>query len=146
MTKRQQIMDAVKARMETISIGNNYSSNLGERIFVWRLSNLADTELPAIVIRDVSNSAVENATIGMFRWALGIELQIICSDGSTTADQLRAMIQDVYTAIGTDTVWSALANLTTQPSDEMQIVQEDRIIGGATIRFNIEYDSALWAL
>lgn len=144
-SKRQQIISALDTRLKTIKTIAGYQTNLGNNVFEWNNKPLAANEMPGLIYRDVSNSRQEGA-IGKFRWGLNVEIEIMTS-GSTAAADVRKMLADVYKAIGTDVYFSALAVTTEQPeSDEMQIVKEDKKIGGALIKLSIIYDAAKWEM
>jgi len=143
-TKRQQIMDAVKTRLQGITVANGYDFNLGSHVFEWRTTTLNDNEIPGIVFRDVQNVKIEGGPVAYFRWGLNIEIDIITQGGTSIAD-IRKMLGDVYKAIGTDHSWGGLAILTEQPNnDEIQSEQQERKITGVSIRLQIIYDSPLW--
>ena len=143
--KRQQIVDAIKTRLQGILIANGYATNLGNNIFEWRVTNLNSAEFPACVYRDVSN-AKQDGAIGSFRWALNIEIQLV-TDGETSAAEIRKLIADVYKAIGTDVRWGGLAVTTEQPeSDEMDVEQHEKKQAGALIKLSIIYDANMWEM
>ncbi len=144
MSKRQQIIDAIKTRLQTIKIANGYSTNIGNNVFEWKHSPVSAEKASGLVFRDVSNT-IEIGVLGRFRWKLGIEIEIITAGGTASAD-IRKMIADVYKAINADIFWNGLALNTEQPEDEMQIIQEEKTIAGVLIRFSILYDVPAWEM
>lgn len=142
-SKRQQIVNAVGLRLAGILIGSGYKTDLGNNVFLWRPTLLEDSELPGVNYRDISATQLDTGTIGAFRWALDIEMQVITA-GSTSVQAMREIINDIYTAIGTDRSWGDLALSTEQLSDDITIDQQDRLITGATIKMTIIYDAPLW--
>jgi len=143
-TKRQQIIDAVRTRLQSITVTNGYDFNLGNHVLEWRTTMLNDNEMPGIVFRDIQNIKVERGPVAYFRWGLNIEINIITQGGTSITD-IRKMLGDVYKAIGTDVRWGGLAILTEQPNnDEIQSEQQERKITGVSIRLQIIYDSPLW--
>lgn len=143
-SKRQQILSAIDTRLKTIKTINGYETNLGNKIYAWKATPLDDVDLPAAEYRDIANDHFKPAPIGSFRWALTIEIGVITASGTTTISDIRKMIGDVYKAIGTDITWSTLAQWTEQPSDKVEIEQQEKTIGGAKIVFQIIYDAAKW--
>lgn len=141
---RQQIMTAMDTRLKTILVANGYETNLGQKVYAWKATPLDDVDLPALEYRDIANDRLEGGPIGKFRWALTIEIGIVAASASTTIADVRKMLNDVYKAMGTDETWSTLAQWTEQPSDKVEIEQQDKIIGGAKILFNIVYDAPKW--
>lgn len=145
MSKRQQIVDAIKTRLQGILTVNGYNSNLGSNVFEWRTQTISASSLPALAFRDISANRVEDGPIGIFRWSLNMELEIVAESGSSTPAEIRKMIADAYKVIGVDPKWGDLAQFTAQPeSDEMQFEQSEKIIGGASIKFSIVYDTPKW--
>lgn len=145
MSQRQNIVNALKSRLQSIMVAGGYSSNLGSNVYEWRVKPLENANMPAIVFRDVRNSRVDGA-IGRFTWALSSEIQIITS-GSTAASDIRGMIADVYKAIGTDDKWGGLAITTEQPdSDEIDIEHTEKVYAGALIRLSILYATSKWEM
>ena len=143
--KRQQLIDALDARLKIIKTANGYLTNLGNNVFEWRVTNLNSIEFPACIYRDVSNTKQDGA-IGSFRWALNIEIQLV-TDGETSAAEVRKLIADVYKAIGTDITWGGLAVTTEQPdSDEMDVEQHEKKQAGALIKLSIIYDANMWEI
>ena len=73
-----------------------------------------------------------------------LEIEVKTKSGSTTAEQVREMIEDVYKAIAQDDTWDGLAIDTNPVSEEIEIGQNDKISGQATITVEIEYRTAKW--
>lgn len=145
-TIRQQIIDAIQTRFEGITVVNGYNSDMGLHISQWKATPLNADDFPALEYRDIACNRVDGAPIGFFRWALNMEIEIVTASGATTITDVREMLADVYKAIGTDETWGALAQWTEQPSDAVIIEQQDKIIGGAKILFNIVYDAPKWGM
>ena len=141
--KRQQIMDAVKSRLQTITTVNGYNTNLGNNVYEWKETAFAENEMPGIDYHD-SRCERFDGVLNRFRWRLNVELEIATQDATAVSD-VRKMIADVYKAIGTDDTWGGLAITTGQPeSDEMRVMKEERFIAGALIGMFIIYETSLW--
>jgi hypothetical protein len=153
---RQDIMDAVKTRMQGILIASNYHTNIGSNVITGRPRLIGPdgsigsavveaSELPCVLVRDPLDE-ISNITVGgKQQHQLNVEFEIRCEGGSDTDEDIRQAIADVYAAIGTDTRWSNLATNTTPVSDESTILQGDKIIGAALIRINIAFITGPWA-
>lgn len=141
---RQQIMTALDTRMKAILTAGGYETDLGTSVFEWRTENLDDSQLPALVWRDiaagVSDQADDGAAMGSHAHALTVEIEIITS-GSTAPAAVRKMIADVYKAIGVDDTWGGLALATAPREDETEHDQAEKKIAGATIRAVIIYET-----
>jgi hypothetical protein len=143
---RQKIFDLVIARFRGILTTGGYETNLGQQVFGWRdLVNkpLMETELPAINLRDVK-CTIDPQTAGIWHHQLEIEADIIASSGTTTAQDVRKMLADVYKSIGVDRFWTDGGGIrrafNTEPkTDEIAVEQESKVVGGARINFVIHY-------
>jgi hypothetical protein len=144
MTVRQQIVDAVVARLATILRDGGYNSDLGMNVFEWRDKPLKQADLPAVIVRDARNEPSSEAVLGTFGWALTIELDVLVAAGTVTAAQMRDILADIYAAIGTDYTWGSLVSITSQPTDEMRLTVEDHILSGAAVSFTVNYSVPRW--
>ena len=137
-SKRQQIIDAIQTRLETILLTGGYKTNLGNNIFVWKTDTIQDSELPCILWRDKSET-IERITIGADLHSLQIEAEIITS-GADAIDKVREMIADVIQAVGTDLTWGTIAEDTLPISNEdIQIEQKEKTIAGAKVSFVVQF-------
>ena len=57
---------------------------------------------------------------------------------------MALLIADLQKAIGVDTTWGGLATRTNPISSSLVVDQEDKIIGGATVTFTIDYVTKKW--
>jgi hypothetical protein len=143
---RQKIVDLVLTRFKGILVSGGYETNLGQQVFGWRdTANkpFAETELPAINIRDVRDT-IQPQTAQIWHHQLEVQADIIAASGVTTAQDIRKMLADVYKAIGVDRFWTDGGGIkrafNTEPkTDESALEQENKIIGGARINFVIHY-------
>jgi hypothetical protein len=140
---RQQLIDKIDARFKTITTANGYKTNIGSHVYDWLGRELDDSELDALIYRDVL-SEIEVGTIHEYSNQLRLEIEVKTKLASSTAKQVRKMIEDVYKAIGVDDRWSGLA-IDTQPVSEMiDLQQYEEIMGSAMIVVAIEYDTDKW--
>lgn len=137
---RQRIMDALKARLETILIAGGYKTDAGKNVFAWRKFGIPDTELPALVYQDTDHTQDQGA-IDLVDNFLEVTVEAIAIKGATSEDQIREMLADVITAIGTDETWGGLAFDTSQPSTPMDAEQMEKKLFGSRITFTIEYNT-----
>ncbi|MBT9171352.1 MAG: hypothetical protein DDT18_01726 [Actinobacteria bacterium] len=138
---RQQIMDRVRARLQSITVANGFGFNLGANVFEWQVTPLQEVRLPAIVYRDVENSI---ELIEAHRNRLGIEIEIMTRGGDTPIADMRRMIADVHRAIGTDIQWGTLALNTYPQGDRISREIETQNIVGAVINIVIEFRTREW--
>lgn len=149
--RRQQIMEAVQAALEGISVANGYRTDIGAGVKRWR-PRLAEgayvpfgaDELPAILAQD---RRCETTPLSMQEQAhrLTVEIEARCAGGETSDDLLRKILEDVRQAVGVDPTWGGLAVDTDPQSDEFAIVQADQTLGGVLITIVIIYHTSAWA-
>ena len=141
---RQQIMDKVDARLKLIKTTGGYKTNIGSHVFDWLTRDLADSDLDALIYRDKANS-ISAGTQKLFENRVSVEIEVKSKSASTTAKQVRMMIEDVYKAIGTDETWGGLAQKTNVSGDSIEIEQGEKVVGSGTINIEIEYRTAKWS-
>ncbi len=147
-TIRQQIINAIDVRLKTILVSNGFKTNLGLNVFEWRVTELTEAELPALIYRD-TESAVGDSPPESFdrqRQLLDIEIDVVVS-GSTAPADLRKAIGDVMVAIGSTREareWNDLAEDTIQGSESISIEHEERRVAGARLFFSIQYVSGIF--
>lgn len=145
---RQTIITALDTRLKAILISSGYITNLGQHIFEWRSVDLQETDLPAIIYRDISSGEALPVTImganSLREYPLEVLIEIHGADGSTTPAQMRSMIADVIKAIGTDPTFGGLAVMTEYLGDETSVEQADKTMGSTTVRIRIIYRTKIW--
>lgn len=153
---RQDIIDAVKTRMQGILTGSGYHTNIGSHVITGRPrlvgpdgsvgpSIVEASELPCVIIRDPVDTIKHSTLARKQEHVLDVELEIHVQGGADSDADLRMAIADVYKAVGTDPKWSNLATNTTPASDESTILQGDKIDAAALIRINIAFITGPWA-
>lgn len=142
---RQNIIDALDARLRSILTSNSYHTDAGAHVFDWLDRDLADSELDAIIYRD-TGCAHTQTSLTHYIHRLRVEIQLKTQNGDETASLLRAMLQDVYAAIDVDETFGGLAEMTEMIEDTMSIDQSDKITGSASIVIEIEYTTQKWTI
>ncbi|HWQ36955.1 MAG TPA: hypothetical protein VNQ79_29255 [Blastocatellia bacterium] len=137
-TIRQQLVDAVVARMQTISVAGGYETDLGARVADWP-RRFHEDELPALGVYDLQQQD-EKENIGSRRTVHRLPVQIrIFISSDTPARELRRMIGDVERAIGADQRWGGLAVSTWPRQSGYVIPREAFEIAAAAVEVEIEY-------
>lgn len=148
---RQDIIDALKARLETIVAGATYHRDI-TTVEVFRTiplepSGATASQLPAAIIRDLSNTVMGaqgvDSPYNVTDHLLRIEIEVIASEGETD-EEIREHIADIYKAIGTDETFGGVATKADPVGDEMLITEEDRRIAGARMVITVEYRTRKW--
>lgn len=149
MSKRQQIVDAVKARMATITTANGYTSNVGQQVFEWQATSVDASKLPCILVSDPVETNLggtdDNKNSAQRTFGLQFEVSLLLAETNQTAVKARLALEDVIRAIGTDQKWSGLARRTEPVSDELKLDEEGTRISGVQMKFIVEYGRAPWS-
>jgi hypothetical protein len=154
MSKRQDIIDAVKTRLGTIKVTGGYYSNLGNNIYEWRdtdSSPIPVGNLPAINLKD-SDVDIYTEVIGKWNHYMTLGFEIYCTHLTDVATEIRKLIADVLKAIGTDPKWGGLADYTdfetTQGQKHLNIRIEtnEKNVARATFRLVTLYNTNYWVM
>jgi hypothetical protein len=143
---RQQLIDAVVARMALIRSTSSYQTDIGANVRVWHPAAFGGAEFHGVNIMDVEETTEDQVTRHQDH-KLMMVLDVHAKQGVDTAAYLRNAIADIWAAIGTDRYWTVnsvrLADRGTQPmSSKMLVDQAGKIIGVARIQFQIGYRTA----
>ncbi len=112
-TKRQQIVDAVKARLQTILTAGGYRTDAGGNVSEWRASDWGQNEDPGLILRDED---WDSSAIGPGYQDHDLHLSVECvAVGTGTAATVRQMAADVLQAAAVDDTFGGLA-IQTVPS------------------------------
>src|SRR4051812_1029629 len=109
-SKRQRIIDAIIARMQGISIGTGYKTDLGAHVEDWQ-TNWSEDDLPGLSVCDLINGPTQannQLDAGAEYNILPVQLRIFCKFDRPAAE-LRRMQADIWTAIKVDSRWNGLA-------------------------------------
>lgn len=144
MSIRQQIIDSLKARLETISKSAGYLTNAGSAVYLWRRTPIGSEQFPCLLVIDrelqrnqdkFGAEQVENVlTVEVIAYAVDKQL------GS--AEQIRLVEEDLIKCLGdwqeTEQVFDWLYVAKTS------LVLEDHEVEYAAIQATviIEYDTA----
>jgi hypothetical protein len=145
MTVRQQIVNAVIARLQTITVADGYSADLGSNVFEWPALNISPNKMPAAIVTDPGGQIEDAGVSGRLDHTLPLEVGLITRGASGVAD-IRALIGDVLGAVGSDPQWSTLAVDTTCTGVTIDVEEHEHLFAGAQIDLEIKYRTAQWAI
>jgi hypothetical protein len=141
---RQSIMEALDTRLKLIKTTGGYKTSAGTNVFDWLDRDLADSELDAIIYRDRTNQ-ISAEGFKLSGNTVRVEIEARTKQSTTTAEQIREIIEDIYKAIGADETWGGLAIETNPISEEIDIQHVDKIMASATITIEVLYMTAKWS-
>ena len=142
MSRRQEIVDIIKTRLQSISIANGYGNDI-VKVDEWAMSKLQDKDMPALVVRDTGSSA-DNGVSGSCAYRLQIEIDVLVSDKDTTMKMLRSVMSDVLHAIGYES--DDFYEYRTFNGDEVLVEHQDKLYGGTRMKFTVVYDAPKWEI
>lgn len=143
-TIRQQICAAIQTRLAAILVAGGYATNLGQNVTPWRDLDAApfgEAEAAGIAWRD-PKCETQQLTFAKHEHRLHIEADLLLRDAATTPTTARKAIADVWKAVGVDRKWGGLALDTDPVSDELDIIQDRKIIAGSRVRFIVKFRTA----
>lgn len=152
-TKRQKLVEAVIARMQSISVVNDYQTDIGARVEDWprRFDEEELLEQPSKAILGVYDlpDAVEKESMESRGSTHKLTVQVRIFISSTVpAPELRTMIGDVVAAIGKDPLWQVEGSylaMDTQPGSEGFVVPTDAMeVAGGAVEFTIVFPTAVF--
>jgi len=152
LSKRQQIVEAVKARLATIRTtneyadGKNYKTDIGKKLTEWNPGPKDEDELPGIDIRDELERTVigESKNSGVYERQLEITVIAEVKEPNPTAEVARNALEDLIHAVGVDPQWGGLARRTLPDEDEITVDSLGQRVGAARLKFKVEYSRKPW--
>lgn len=141
-THRQKIINALKTRLQLITVANGYNYNLGGNVVEWPKEDISQGNVTGVFFRDMlcDSDFVEMG----HRHKLHIELVLNAMEADSTPIALRKMIADILKAIGVDAQWGGLALNTYPEGDTMQLERKEKIVGSVQVKFYIEFRTFEW--
>lgn len=133
---RQKIVDDFKTRMQTITTGNGYETNLGSNIFVWRTEDWQESELPGGDIRDGDEDVEVVDDLHIF--TLDMELEVKVSGTVSRAD-IRKIIADVTVAVGVSKFSSYILTAIPVSNETPDFDKKDKLFGSIIMKFQVTY-------
>jgi hypothetical protein len=136
---RQRVFDAIAAGFRTILIVNNYETNAGQNVFVWKTDALDQARLPAIVLRDVGLDPAEPSNANCAQYRLRCEAALVPPDGADSLSEARKIWADVISLFRFNRQWQGEGDLlvvtTEYQGDEMRVDERAKTFTGIFVRF-----------
>lgn len=144
-SRRQSIVDAIKARFAGITSANGYQTDVGAHVKEWQVTALEGEELPAAIISDPREKAlIDNKNSGSFTRQLTIIVSMVFDESTITPEEARKALADANKAIGVDPRWSGLATRSLPDTEEVIVDPQSKKLGGARVTFIVEYQRKAW--
>lgn len=151
MSKRQQIVDAVKARFAQIATANeyapgrNYQTDVGLKQTEWHPAAKGPEDRPGHDVRDLpEETVVDDRNRGLYERKLLVQVVAEIAEADATAANARKALADMIHAVGVDPTWGGLAKYSIPVDDEVTVDQEAQRVGGARLVFEVVYSRKPW--
>lgn len=147
--KRQQIVNAVKARFALITIANGYQTDIGLKQTEWnpgpKGADPEADELPGHDIRDeVETTVVKDKNAGSYDRELEIVAIAELKEADASATLARKALEDMIKAVSVDPTWGSLARRTIPLEEDINVDELGQQIGAARLKFKVEYSRRPW--
>ena len=150
--RRQQIVDAIEARLELIQPGYTVTlpdgpyvcSSTVTKAFPWRKAPFSKTERPGVRFMD-EDADVQPGPSTQHESKLNFTLEGMMS-GTTSASSARALLADVVAVIGSDPRWAGLAYWTDIHTHAVDLEQAGDVISACRVLFTVTYRTPLWRM
>lgn len=142
MSRRQEIVDILKTRLQNISVANGFANDV-VKVDEWGQSKILEKDMPMLVLRDTGSSVSQSASVTSHN-QLQIEVDVLVSDKEKTMQTLRSVMSDVLKAVGAES--DDFYEYRTFDGDEVLVEHQERIYGGTRMKFSVVYDSASWEI
>lgn len=145
MSKRQQLVDALLARLTTITTANGYSCNIGANVGEWVI-RWERNQLPAATLKDavLLTEPPANRRSGTRERQLQCVIELSFDEVDGTPTQARAAIADVLAAVGTDPTFEQKADGTERVSEALVVDDNLTWLSAAQIVLKIIFHTPVW--
>ena len=151
---RQQIVDALKARLETIIAGatvtdanggtHTYQTYIGECVQIWRKEPLAEGEQWFVSLRDtLSNRVEEKSGFGQQTRRLSVIVDLVARD-DVAPELIRHALLDVCVCVGVDPRLGGLCRWIDIEEESLDVLQTADLLAGSSITLSVTYKTPLW--
>jgi hypothetical protein len=119
-----------------------YETNIGAHVWDWRAESLEETDLPALIYRDVTVET-DTDTFISFLHKMMVNVMVAVQT-ATPMTEIRKIIADIDKAIGVDHTWGNIALMTERISDESGVEIDEKKFAGCQIVFAITFRTLGW--
>ncbi len=142
--EQQDIIDAIIARLKTVTTANGYTSDIGKDVREWDIARDSAEEVGKQSITDVrDNGDVDVTDKDFFEHDMPVEITVHVA-GGTAVTQARDIIYDIYRAIGTDPELSSLVNKTSPQNHRVEVDQGERRVSRVVVNIYCKFSTRKW--
>jgi len=137
-TKEESIIDAIITEIGNISTENGFSFDIGSNYADWRDTELDDSELPFINVREIEDRIIEDDE---HEHILFVDIDLMVAGSATAAKDARNKKQDILTAMNnfySNNISSLIAGI--RYGGSIYITEHEiKKFTGVTLNFQITY-------
>jgi hypothetical protein len=135
---RESIVSSIITRLETILTANGYETNLGSNVFDWKVTDVQESELPCVIVKDTSEDVETRGGNHLHRLQIELEAKAPGVDRSIP----RKIIADVQKAIGVDPNFDNQVYKTEPVENEtLSLEQQNKVFSSIVIKFIVNYST-----
>lgn len=142
--KRLTILGEIEKLLKGIKTTSGYYTNLGSNVYLSKMTDWIDSELPGVAIHQVENIKIDSP-YNFWNQELSINLEIQCKDGIHTPANIHKYIYDVMKAIGSNRTLTGTCIEIYYERDRIVLKEESKAIAGAEISIKILYRTNEWS-
>jgi len=135
-TIRDQIIQALKTRLETITVANGYETNIAN-VYDYKADTIDPSLMPAANIKDPNESQLRRGR----NLHCSLEIEIIIHIAGNNRAAIRNFYGDIVKAIGVDVRFGGLSQ-NTFPAGNASVANENSVsdeVMSMTLSFQIDY-------
>ncbi len=144
---RQQVVDSIADRFKTIRIANGYRTDIGAKVYVWKVAPWDPKDLSGMIIRDTT-CEIKGQVTQHHDWTLQIEVDALAV-GERVSEASRNAEADILKCIGLTPRWTVEALSarmeTTSINTEIAVRHEETLMGVVRFRFEVAFRTALFS-
>jgi hypothetical protein len=142
---RKRVVAAYIARLETITTGNGYRTDLGLKITQWRTTDWQESELisgPGADVRDKEDPPTVKGRSHRYKLEIETDARML---GSTMKDVAHDILADILDAIATDLGFGGLVQMVEIGDSDVDFDQKNRKLGTTQLTVTLSYVTNLFS-
>ena len=141
--RRQEIINNLKMGLKTLDVANG---GFVKNFYEWVINPQEVAEYPLIVVRDTEDNIDSKEVSGSSKHSLKIEIDLLVSDSTTTAEYLREKISEILNAIKSLDEQFLLGDYVSFKSNEIELSYDEHLVGLGKIEIEITYYTEKWEI
>lgn len=141
------MVESIVDRFKTITKANGYRTDIGTKVFVWKVAPWDYKDSVGMIIRD-TNCTIASQVSQHHDWNLGIEVEAYAT-GEKVAESARLAEADILSCIGATPRWTVeelSGRMETKSiQTEFAVRHEESLIGVLRFKFTVVFRTSLWS-